>query len=78
MLPTENDPNGIVFDPVHGVIHHHFQKHLAAPPGGGPVYGHFASKDMVKWAALPVSIWYWPAFIVVLVPYFLKAFAGLF
>jgi sucrose-6-phosphate hydrolase SacC (GH32 family) len=53
----ENDPNGIVFDPVHGVVHHFFQKHLAAPPGGGPVYGHFASKDMIKWAALPVAIW---------------------
>ena len=53
----ENDPNGIVFDPVHGVVHHFFQKHLAAFPGGGPVYGHFASKDLVKWTALPVAIW---------------------
>ena len=40
----ENDPNGIVYDPVHGVVHHFFQKHLAAPPGNGPVYGHLVSK----------------------------------
>ena len=53
----ENDPNGIVFDPYHGVAHHFFQKHLAAPPGGGPVYGHFVSKDLIKYAALPVAIW---------------------
>ena len=50
-------PNGIVWDPVHGVAHHFFQKHLAAQPGGGPVYGHFVSKDLVKYAALPVAIW---------------------
>merc|ERR1711965_1258705 len=40
----ENDPNGPVFDPVHGVIHHFYQIHLAAPPGHGPDYGHFVSK----------------------------------
>ena len=26
----ENDPNGPVFDPVHGVFHHFYQIHLAA------------------------------------------------
>ena len=36
----ENDPNGPVFDPVHGVVHHFYQIHLAAPPGKGPDYGH--------------------------------------
>ena len=35
----ENDPNGPVFDPVHGVIHHFYQIHLAAKPGHGPDYG---------------------------------------
>eukprot|EP00041_Stephanoeca_diplocostata_P021593 m.504556 g.504556 ORF g.504556 m.504556 type:complete len:649 (+) comp21862_c0_seq7:117-2063(+) len=54
---AENDPNGPVFDPVHGVIHHFYQIHLAAEPGHGPDYGHFASKDFVHWAALPVAIW---------------------
>lgn len=52
----ENDPNGPVFDPVHGVIHHFYQDHLGAHEGG-PVYGHFVSKDFVHWAALPVAIW---------------------
>jgi sucrose-6-phosphate hydrolase SacC (GH32 family) len=53
----ENDPNGPVFDPVHGVIHHFYQIHLSAAPGHGPDYGHFVSKDFVNWAALPVAIW---------------------
>ena len=53
----ENDPSGPVFDPVHGVIHHFYQIHLAAPPGRGPDYGHFVSKDFVHWAPLPVAIW---------------------
>lgn len=62
----ENDPNGPVFDPVHGVVHHFYQIHLAAAPGYGPDYGHFVSKDFVHWAALPVAIWngldssFWP------------------
>ena len=53
----ENDPNGPVFDPVHGVIHHFYQIHLAAPPGHGPDYGHFVSKDFINWAPLPTAIW---------------------
>lgn len=54
---AENDPNSPVFDPVHGVIHHFYQEHLAAAPGHGPVYGHFVSKDFVNWAQLPVAVW---------------------
>jgi len=54
---AENDPNGPVFDPVHGVFHHFYQIHLAAPPGSGPDYGHFVSKNLIEWAALPVAIW---------------------
>ena len=53
----ENDPNGPVFDPVHGVFHHFYQIHLAAPPGFGADYGHFVSKDFIHWAAMPVAIW---------------------
>ncbi|KAH8080327.1 beta-fructofuranosidase [Aureococcus anophagefferens] len=53
----ENDPNGPVFDPVHGVFHHFYQIHLAIPPGGGPDYGHVVSKNLVEWAPLPVAIW---------------------
>ena len=53
----ENDPNGPVFDPVHGVFHHFYQIHLAAAPGRGPDYGHFVSKDLISWSALPVAIW---------------------
>ena len=54
---AENDPNGPVFDPVHGVIHHFYQAHVAMPGGKGPVYGHFVSKDFVNWASLPNAIW---------------------
>eukprot|EP00933_Yihiella_yeosuensis_P065924 TRINITY_DN6994_c1_g1_i1.p1 TRINITY_DN6994_c1_g1~~TRINITY_DN6994_c1_g1_i1.p1 ORF type:complete len:579 (-),score=93.45 TRINITY_DN6994_c1_g1_i1:263-1999(-) len=53
----ENDPNGPIFDPVHGVIHHFYQVHLAAPPGHGPIYGHFVSNDFINWAQMPVAIW---------------------
>jgi len=54
---AENDPNGPVFDPVHGVIHHFYQIHLAAVPGHGPDYGHFVSKDFVNWADVRTAIW---------------------
>lgn len=53
----ENDPNGPVFDPVHGVVHHFFQNHVSRPGGDGPTYGHFVSRDFVHWAQLPVAIW---------------------
>ena len=46
-----------MFDPVHGVLHHFYQIHLAAAPGYGPDYGHFVSKDFVSWAPMPVAIW---------------------
>jgi hypothetical protein len=55
-----NDPNGVVFDPVHGVAHVSYQKWIAGPqprPYRDRVYGHFASKDMVRWARLPVNLW---------------------
>ena len=52
-----NDPNGPVFDPVHGVIHQFYQDHLAAGEGNGPIYGHWVSKDFLHWAPLPVAIW---------------------
>jgi sucrose-6-phosphate hydrolase SacC (GH32 family) len=57
---AENDPNAPVFDPVHGVVHHFYQDHLARPnnaSGAGPDWGHFVSKDFVFWSELPVAIW---------------------
>lgn len=54
---AENDPNGPVFDPVHGVIHHFYQIHLAYGKGHGPDYGHFVSKDFVHWADIRTAIW---------------------
>lgn len=53
----ENDPNGPVFDPVHGVIHLFYQNHISAPPGHGPIYGHFVSKNFLDWAPMPIAIW---------------------
>ena len=38
-----NDPNGPVYDPVHGLYHMFYQDHLAEPregSGTGPVWGH--------------------------------------
>ena len=55
-----NDPNGVVYDPVHGVAHLSYQKWIAAAqprPYRARVYGHFASRDMVRFARLPVNIW---------------------
>ena len=42
----QNDPNGPVFDPVHGVIHHFYQIHLATGKGGGPDYGHVSDSAL--------------------------------
>jgi hypothetical protein len=50
-----NDPNGPVFDPVHGVYHLHYQNHVGCR--GGRTYGHAVSRDFVHWAHMPVSIW---------------------
>ena len=59
-----NDPCAPLFDPVHRVYHVFFQDHLAAPTpttvahhGGGPIWGHWLSKDLVRWARAPVAIW---------------------
>jgi len=56
-LYTHPPTQGPVFDPVHGVIHHFYQIHLATGAGHGPDYGHFVSRDFVNWAELPVAIW---------------------
>ena len=60
----ENDPNGVVLDPVHGVLHYFMQLHVVTPAASGAPdahglasYGHFASRDAVHWARLPVAIW---------------------
>ena len=51
----ENDPNGPVFDPVHGVYHLHYQNHVGCR--GGRTYGHVVSRDFTHWAHMPISIW---------------------
>jgi len=51
----ENDPNGPVYDPVHGVYHLHYQNHVGCR--GGRTYGHAVSRDFVHWAHMPISIW---------------------
>eukprot|EP00937_MAST-01D_sp_MAST-1D-sp2_P003400 g3400.t1 len=51
-----NDPAAVVYDPVHGVYHNHWEDHLAAP-GGQYVRGHAVSRDLVSWAHMPVSLW---------------------
>ena len=57
----ENDPNAPFWDERHGVFHLFYQKHCAEPVPGqaikGIVYGHVASRDLVKWTRLPVAIW---------------------
>ena len=51
----ENDPNGPVYDPVHGVYHLHYQNHVGCR--GGRTYGHAVSRDFTHWAHMPISIW---------------------
>ena len=52
---TINDPNGPIYDPVHGVYHLHYQNHVGLH--GGRTWGHAVSKDLAHWAHLPISIW---------------------
>ena len=52
-----NDPNGPVYDPKHGVYHLFYQDHLGSGGHGGTAWGHVASRDLKKWAHLPVALW---------------------
>jgi len=55
-----NDPNGPFYDPVHGLYHNFYQIHIAENQNGagdGPDWGHWVSRDFVKWTQLPVAIW---------------------
>jgi sucrose-6-phosphate hydrolase SacC (GH32 family) len=52
-----NDPNGPVYDPKHKIYHLFYQDHMSERGGGGVVWGHVASKDLVHWCHLPVAIW---------------------
>ena len=60
-----NDPNAPFFDPVHGFYHLFFQNHLSEPEegwsgfakGNNVVWGHVFSRDLVRWAHLPVPMW---------------------
>ena len=55
------DPNAPVYDPLHGVYHLFWQAHTARPCAGdfkaAPSIGHAVSRDLVRWAHLPVAIW---------------------
>lgn len=51
-----NDPAAVIYDPVHGIYHQHWEDHLARP-GGQYVRGHAVSRDMTHWARMPVSLW---------------------
>ena len=61
----EQDPNGPIYDPLHGMYHLFYQVHLGMPNchtpwlgnRNGPVWGHAVSKDMTHWAHLPVALW---------------------
>ncbi len=61
----EQDPNGPIYDPVHQTYHHFYQKHVGEPNKdtpwlgnrNGPVWGHAVSRDLIKWAHMPVAIW---------------------
>ena len=49
-----------MYDPVHGVYHNFYQIHIAEYQNGlgdGPDWGHWVSRDFVRWAQLPVAIW---------------------
>ena len=55
-----NDPNGVFYDKRHGVYHAFYQDHLALPRDGhghGSIWGHVASRDLVRWVSLPVALW---------------------
>lgn len=63
-----NDPNAPFFDPATSIYHLMYQDHLHAPvradapggPGGGPVWGHAVSRDLVRWHRMPVAVWNGP------------------
>ena len=61
-----NDPNGMFWDPKHGLYHLFWQAHESmvhnATTGngtvcGGPVWGHAASRNLSHWTHLPVALW---------------------
>lgn len=61
----EQDPNGPIYDPIHQVYHHFYQKHVGEPNKdtpwlgnrNGPVWGHAVSRDLIRWAHMPVALW---------------------
>ena len=52
-----DDPNFPFFDEVHGMYHLMYQDHVCIGPCTGPDIGHVVSRDLVRWARLPVAIW---------------------
>jgi sucrose-6-phosphate hydrolase SacC (GH32 family) len=57
LCPSGNDPNGVFYDPRHGVYHMGWQMHLVHHGCGTVQWGHMVSADFVTWAELPPSIW---------------------
>ena len=58
----ESDPNGPFHDHTHGMYHLFYQVSLsetnsAVPNGAGPIWGHCASRDLIRWTHLPVPLW---------------------
>ena len=58
----ESDPNGPFWDAKHKMYHLFYQVSIgeanpAVPTGGGPIWGHAASRDMVRWTHLPIPMW---------------------
>ena len=50
--------NGPFHDPVHGLFHNFYQRHVAEPRNGeghGPDWGHWVSNDFLHWAVLPTA-----------------------
>ena len=58
----ESDPNGPFYDRRHGMYHLFYQASIgeanaAVPNGGGPIWGHYASSDFVRWTHLDLPMW---------------------
>eukprot|EP01043_Picozoa_sp_COSAG02_P037682 COSAG02_NODE_2846_length_7905_cov_14.993378_9_plen_652_part_01 len=59
---VESDPNGPFWDAKHRMYHLFYQVSVsetnpAVPNGGGPIWGHCVSRNLIHWAHLPVAMW---------------------
>ena len=59
----ESDPNGPFWDAKHGMYHLFYQvspvseANAAVPNGGGPLWGHAVSRNLIHFAHMPVAMW---------------------